>query len=194
MTQSSLDRIEAKVEQHTVALASRSTPSLPAPVLGAATATATGGPPGALPLPMPDPLPSYTKDEAGGYGRFWTQEKWTTHAKKHAKSGDRVHKLEFLCGEDGDTISKADRKEITKKAYEVWTEIYAARQDPSTWSKASTTVKTFFARTMEHIHPEFKCKGSWKADAFATVRYPDWSDAHRGSGELRRSSLVLFCF
>ena len=183
--------MEAKVEQHTVALATRSLPASTAP---AVSATEPGAPPGALPLPMPDPLPQYTKEDTGGYGRFWTHEKWTTHAKKRVKAGNKVHKLEFLCGEDGEPISKADCSQITKKAYEVWTEIYAARRDPNTWSRASTTVKTFFARSMEHAYLEFKCKGSWKADSFATVRYPDWSDAHRGSGELRRSSIRLLCF
>ena len=137
-------------------------------------------------LDVPAPLEQLDVAEYP-YIQFWYLNDWTHFKSKKSDAGKSFHKLQFIEDEDGEPVSPDRLAKMTKTAKELWNELYSARSDPATWSKKLHSNSQYFARTMQLEYPEFRyCDGNWKADAFATIRFPDWNRADRSSGVLSR--------
>jgi hypothetical protein len=151
--------------------------------------------------PVPDTKPSREKEDPDGPPvlppalseldpddypnvRYWTQSSWTEYKKKQTNQGSTVFGLAFLCDADGNRVSKDRLEAMTKRAKQLWTTL---------WGKKGDFVADFFSRHMRNSFIEFGlCEGGWKAEAFAIVRYPDWSSKVRSSGAiLREFSFIL---
>jgi hypothetical protein len=121
------------------------------------------------------------------YVKFWHSSDWTHFKSKKSDVGMPFHKLQFMEDKNGKPVSPERLVKMTKTAKELWNELYSTRSDPATWSKKLHSNSQYFARTMQSEYPEFcYCEGNWKADAFATIRFPDWNRADRSSGALSR--------
>lgn len=124
--------------------------------------------------------------------QFWDAEDWTDYKTKKLKANKAHHKLRFMEGENGEAVSVERLAKMTKTAQELWNELYSTRQNPTTWSKVLYSDAQHFCRTMQSEYYEFRlCDGTWKADVFATIRFPDWSRSARSSGNLRREFEIL---
>ncbi|KAF8799949.1 hypothetical protein BYT27DRAFT_7263333 [Phlegmacium glaucopus] len=123
--------------------------------------------------------------------RYWTQSSWTEYKKNQLNQGSTIFGLGFLCDADGNRVSKDRLDAMTKRAKQLWNTLFRHRQDPFTWGKKGDFVADFFSRQMRNSFPEFGlCEGNWKADAFAIVRYPDWSSKVRSSGTILQEKPV----
>ena len=119
---------------------------------------------------------------------YWTQSSWTEYKKKRTNQGFTVYGLDFMRDEDGEKISDERLSAMTKRAKQLWNTLYRYRQDPSSWGKKTDFEADFFSRHMRLSFSEFGlCEGSWKAEAFAIIRYPDWSSKVRNSGTILRA-------
>ena len=79
---------------------------------------------------------------------------------------------------------------ITNTARSLWSLLYMWREDLKTWSLQTMYACDFFSNTMRTKFEEFQlCEGDWKVHAFATVRYPNWSEDVHKQGKLSRISL-----
>jgi hypothetical protein len=127
--------------------------------------------------------------------RFWTQTLWNDHKKNKVNQGLNVKNLGFMCDEAGNLVSKERLATMTKRAKQLWTTCYHLRMDPPSWTKKTEDVALYFSRNMRLSFPEFAfCENDWKAEAFAVIRYPDWSSDVRGSGTLSRELLLYPSF
>jgi hypothetical protein len=137
-------------------------------------------------LDVPAPLEQLDVEEYP-YIKFWHSADWTQFKSKKSDAGIPFHKLQFMEDEDGKPVSTERLAKMTKTAKELWNELYSTRSDPATWSKKLHSNSQYFARSMQSEYSEFRyCDGNWKADAFATIRFPDWNRADRSSGALNR--------
>ena len=119
---------------------------------------------------------------------YWTQSSWMEYKKKRINQGFTIYGLDFLRNQDGEKISEARLGAMTKRAKQLWNTLYRHRQDPPSWGKKDDFVADFFSQHMRHSFPEFGlCEGGWKAEAFAIIRYPDWSSKVRSSGLILRA-------
>jgi hypothetical protein len=99
---------------------------------------------------------------------------WTEYKKKRTNQGFAVYGLDFMCDENGEKISDERLSAMTKRAKQLWNTLYRYRQDPSSWGKKTDFEADFFSRHMRIGFPEFGlCEGSWKAEVFTIIRYPD---------------------
>lgn len=124
--------------------------------------------------------------------RFWSQSSWIEYIKKQANQGFTPSNLGFLCDEDGVRVSKERLEAITKRAKSLWTNLHWHRRDPKSWSKKCNFVADYFARNICMSFSEFGlCENDWKAEAFGSIRYPDWTSKTRASGQLLRRSFFI---
>lgn len=127
--------------------------------------------------------------------RFWTQTSWNDLKRNKVNQGFNVKNLGFICDEDGNPVSKERLATMTKRAKQLWTTCYHLRMDPPSWTKKTEDVALYFSRNMRLSFPEFTlCENDWKAEAFAVIRYPDWSSDVRGSGTLTREFILYPSF
>ena len=123
-------------------------------------------------------------------GKYWKRGQWVKYQKNCEERGKGYKKLGFLTDADGDEIDDARLTTITNTARSLWSSLYMWREDPKTWSLRTMYACDFFSNTMRTKFEEFRlCEGDWKVHAFATVRYPDWSEDVRKRGKLSRISL-----
>ena len=116
---------------------------------------------------------------------YWMQSSWTEYKKKQTNQGFTVYGLDFMHDKDGKKISDEQLSAMTKHAKQLWNTLYRYHQDPSSWGKKTDFEANFFSQHMHLSFPKFGlCKGSWKAEAFAIIRYPDWSSKVRNSGTI----------
>ncbi|KIM35296.1 hypothetical protein M413DRAFT_14632 [Hebeloma cylindrosporum] len=127
---------------------------------------------------LPPPVAELDPDEYPN-ACYWTQSSWLEYKKRRANQGFSVYGLDFMRDEDGHKVSEDRLAAMTKRAKQLWNTLYRHRQDPASWGKK--------CRHMRNSFPEFGlCEGSWKAEAFAIIRYPDWSSKVRSSGLILR--------
>jgi hypothetical protein len=54
---------------------------------------------------------------------------------------------------------------------------------------------TNFSNSMRNKFAEFRwCEGDWKAEAFGTIRFPDWCRYMCSSGHLKSKPAFSYCF
>jgi len=135
-------------------------------------------------LVIPQATPPLDKEDYTNI-RFWEESKWDEY--KNTKK-PRPSKIAFLQGEDGSYTSGKRLTHINAIAKQLWTELYAHRQDPHSWGQASDTAAHFFNRSMTARFVEFQLcdETGWKVRAYGTAVFPDWSRGPRASGNLRR--------
>lgn len=140
---------------------------------------------------LPPALPELDPDD---YPKacYWTQSSWTEYKKRRINQGFTVYGLDFMRDEGGEKISDDWLGAMTRRAKQLWNTLYRYRQDPSSWGKKTDFEADFFSRHMRIGFPEFGlCEGSWKAEAFAIIRYPDWSSKVRNSGAILRAFFFI---
>jgi len=147
---------------------------------------------GSFPLSIPHLLPPLDKDEYPD-ARFWTSSEWQDYSNRKMDFGQQQNKLGFLCDEDGNTVTKDRIKVMTDTAKKLWGDLHHYRQDPLTWRLATMMAAKYYSNHMCATFPEFRyCADNWKVQAFATIRYPDWSSGLRSTGRLSRSYLSCY--
>lgn len=123
--------------------------------------------------------------------KFWTRGAWQQHQKGCEERGNDCKKLDFLTDADGKPLDDDRIDSMTKHARILWNSLYKEREDPVTWSVRSMTASAYFSNNMRIKYPELHlCEGDWKVHAFATVRFPDWSQDVRRKGRLTRILLL----
>lgn len=137
--------------------------------------------PGQLAIPeAPPPLIQSSYPDT----RFWTRSEWTKYVAAKAEKGRTVHKLGFITDANGKMVSDERLGVMSKFSRTNWAELYYERLDPKHWSSKTKSTSDFFLTWMAIQFKEFRlCDASWKAEAFATARYPDWK-ATKDSGTL----------
>ena len=118
---------------------------------------------------------------------FWTKGEWLSYQRNCEERGKDYTKLGFLTDADGQSLNDDRIDSITKYARLLWNSLYKEREDPETWGVRSMFASTYFTNHMRIKFPEFQwCEGDWKVHAFATIRFPDWSQDVRKRGRLTR--------
>jgi hypothetical protein len=121
---------------------------------------------------------------------FWTRGDWLRHQKDCEDRDKDYSKLSFLTDEDGEPLSDDRIDAMTKYARLLWNSLFREREDPNTWGVRSMLASAYFSNNMRAKYPEFQwCEGDWKVHAFATIRFPDWSQDVRRKGRLTRNFL-----
>lgn len=187
LSHQAISRLEEKFEKLSLTVHTQSARSIQAtlPVEPASARTTKKT------LDVPAPLEQLDVGEYP-YVKFWDLSDWTHFKSKKTDAGISFHKLQFMEDEEGKPVSSERLAKMTKTAKELWNELYSTRSDPATWSTKLHSNSQYFARTMQLEYPEFRyCDGNWKADAFATIRFPDWNRADRSSGVLSREFMFL---
>ena len=119
--------------------------------------------------------------------KFWTRGDWQRHQKSCEERGKDYKKLDFLTDADGQPIDDDRIDSMTKHARLLWNSLYKEREDPDTWGVRSMFASGYFGNHMQIKYPEFQwCEGDWKVHAFATIRFPDWSQDVRRRGRFTR--------
>jgi hypothetical protein len=135
-----------------------------------------------------EPLPAAPKQlDPDDYPlvKFWTLSSWNQYKKHQLNQGSTPSNLGFLCDEDGDRVTKERLDTITKRAKGLWNNLYWHHRDPKTWGKKCDFVADYFSQNICLLFSEFGlCEDNWKAEAFASIRYPDWTSKTRASGLL----------
>lgn len=138
------------------------------------------------PLSMPIPGDFFHRDDFEDV-RFWTLQDWKDFlsAPSDSSSAQSISKKTgFLTDGDGNKLTKLRLKQMRKTASEAFIELYNRRLDPPTWGSKREIARRYFAYKMREEFEEFRmCNDDWKAEAFATLRYPDWCDS-RAKGNL----------
>lgn len=125
--------------------------------------------------------------------RWWVEDSWDKYEAQQRDLSRPCKKLDFICDEDGVTISIDRLKVMTEMAKQLWNEMYHKRKDPSSWSKKLPATAQFFSNNMRSRFPEFRwCQDDWKVERFATIRFPDWCRNIRGS--VKGLSRLFFVF
>jgi hypothetical protein len=123
---------------------------------------------------------------------FWTRGEWVKHQKRCEERGKDFKKLGFLTDAGGQALDDDWIDVITKHSRLLWNSLYREREDPETWGVQSMFASAYFSNNMRAKFSEFRwCEGDWKVHAFATIRFPDWSQDVRKRGRLTR---ILFSF
>jgi len=124
--------------------------------------------------------------------KFWTRGDWQRHQKNCEERGKDYKKLDFLTNTDGQPLDDDRFDSMTKHARLLWNSLYKEREDPDTWGVRSMFASSYFSNNMRLKYPEFQwCEGDWKVHAFATIRFPDWSQDVRRRGRLTRIFLHI---
>ncbi|KAG6819020.1 hypothetical protein H0H93_016276 [Arthromyces matolae] len=107
---------------------------------------------------------------------YWTKEEWTAYTERCGRKGRSFEKLGFLTTSTGVPLDKARIQQMSDTSRAVFNELKQHNLAPTTWKKKKLTAKDFFSSRMVADFPEFTlCEGLWKVEAFATIRYPDWT-------------------
>lgn len=124
---------------------------------------------------------------------WWGEDEWNKYEAQQKDRGKSCKKLNFICNEDGITISEDWLKAMTDAAKQCWNETYHKWKDPTSWRKKLPGTAAFFSNSMRLRFPEFCwCEDDWKVERFATIRFPDWCWNTRGSAKgLTRLFLYL---
>lgn len=123
--------------------------------------------------------------------RFWTRAEWNKYAATKAERGSPVHKLGFVTDEEGRMVSEERLGMMSKFSKTNWAELHYERLDPNHWSGKTKSASDYFGIWMAIQFVEFRlCEGSWKAEAFATARYPDWKATRVSVTLLRTFSYI----
>jgi hypothetical protein len=110
------------------------------------------------------------------------------YKKKRTNQGFTLYGLDFMRDEDGEKILDDRLGAMTRRAKQLWNTLYRYRQDPSSRGKKTDFEADFFSQHMRIGFLEFGlCEGSWKAEAFAIIHYPDWLSKVRNSGAILRA-------
>lgn len=133
---------------------------------------------------MPEELDPEDHDEVP----FWTRLDWTQHESREKDGGIDINKLYFLTDDSGNAPSSSRLREFWRTAKAAWIALYQVRQDPESWGKKTPLAADYFYSTMKNAFPEFRyCENNWKADQYATYKYPDWKANTRNTGKLKRT-------
>lgn len=160
-------------------------PSLPPPLsaLKNAPLTLTD-----LKIAMPDDLDQEDHDEVP----FWTRLDWFQHESREKDGGIDINKLYFLTDDSGNPPSSSRLREFWRTAKAAWIALYQVRQDPESWGKKTPLAADYFYSTMKNAFPEFRyCENNWKADQYATYKFPDWKANTRNTGKLKSTIIAL---
>ncbi|KAF9496979.1 hypothetical protein BDN71DRAFT_1588572 [Pleurotus eryngii] len=120
--------------------------------------------------------------------KFFTSREWTHYVEQQGNIGLAVKKTDFLEKLGGGPVDEARAAEFSKRATEIFTHLWRYKHDPITWGKKSHLVGIFFAASMRKHFVEFQlCEGDWKAEAYATLKYCDFTRNRRDNGSLLKS-------
>lgn len=120
--------------------------------------------------------------------KFWTRDDWMAHVKlTEDTTGVAPPKLDFLEDDNGKTVSKERRREMTRVAISAWSSLYTRRLDPESWSKKLPAARDYYYDQMTRNFDELRlCDGGkWKAEQFAIHQFPNWVRDTRNKGKLR---------
>lgn len=96
-------------------------------------------------------------------------------------------RLGFLTDRNGIAISKDRRSIIYEEACTVWNSLHSNHEDPSCWKTKTKFAREFFSNSMRSKFEEFRlCKDDWKVEAYATVKYSDWTKRMHKHDKLKR--------
>jgi hypothetical protein len=119
--------------------------------------------------------------------KYWTRGEWVRHQKDCEDRGKDYKKLGFLTDEDGEPLDDDQIDSMTKYARILWNSLFKEREDPKSWGVRSLPASQYFSNNMRMKYSEFQwCEGDWKVHAFATIRFPDWSQDVRRKERLTR--------
>lgn len=119
--------------------------------------------------------------------RFYTLSDWEQYKKERLEAGEVYSKLAFLEDIRGRPVSESRRREMTRILHECFNELFAANADPPTWGKKRESAGEYTCQQLLKRCEEFRyCQdGRYKANLFASIKYPDWSRDSRSTGRLK---------
>lgn len=130
-----------------------------------------------------DTEPCLAREQCGV--NFFTSREWAHHVEQQNNIGIAIKKTDFLEKLGGGPVDEARAAEFSKRATEVFTHLWRHHHDPSTWGKKSHLVGIFFAVSMRKHFVEFRlCEGDCKAEAYATLKFCDFTRNRRDNGSL----------
>ncbi|EAU82542.2 hypothetical protein CC1G_11001 [Coprinopsis cinerea okayama7 len=151
----------------------RSPPQAPAPSLPAKYA------------PLPPNATGWETPERPEGVKFWYKSDWTDK-KVFDSTGCHVKTLGFLQHASGAYVTSKEAEVFTAYANKLWTKMGYAQVSPETWGRGvDDTVKEWFISHMLKAFPVFCLADDsprtfgWKADLFATIKYPDFKKGRR---------------
>ncbi|KAF9495138.1 hypothetical protein BDN71DRAFT_1431254 [Pleurotus eryngii] len=120
--------------------------------------------------------------------RFYSLGDWEQYKKERLEAGEVYSKLAFLEDIHSHPVSKSHRREMTCVLHECFNELHAAKADPPTWGKKRESTGEYTCQQLLKKCEEFRyCQDSrYKANLFASIKYPDWSRDSQGTGWLKR--------
>ncbi|KAF8956678.1 hypothetical protein BDZ97DRAFT_1925217 [Flammula alnicola] len=137
-------------------------------------------------LTLPPSPPLYCEEDCENEP-YYDKPQWRKHIQSERSKGNNPSRLKFLTDSEGIYVSKTRRSVIYEEACMVWNSLHSARQDPTHWKTKTKFAKEFFSNSMRTKFEEFRlCKDDWKVEAYATIKYSDWTSRRRESGKLKR--------
>ncbi|KAG6824918.1 hypothetical protein H0H92_005417, partial [Tricholoma furcatifolium] len=110
---------------------------------------------------------------------YWEHSEWLRWVERQKNRGQKVDRFGFLTDSDGQPLSRERLKEISATSTSCWNEIAEWREQPASWKKKTSKVKDYYYYYMLTEFREFLlADGYWKLEAYATLKYPDWTQGH----------------
>ena len=161
-------------------------PSTPATMLATDAAIKNGFPPDFYSLPQPPNLAH--EDYPGIPMSMWSKDAWKlgSQATDKGKKDQKDSRISFLVTKCGTPLTKKERSDVSKSAYEIWDQIYEQKVHPDgsstglippQWFKSvPASISNYYVRKITHLHPCVAyCEGGhWKALEIGTQRYGTW--------------------
>ena len=118
--------------------------------------------------------------------RWWTKKKWSEREDSSdglilslddsdSQSAKTIQSTDYLENQDGNPISREDRKALYYHAQLVWKSFADAGDPPAGYKQVTVKYLTQYRNEMEREFPILQlCSRHWKADQVWILNYPSW--------------------